>query len=500
MESEFANICEREALPYVALRLEKIVILLVTIMDSKPESSSEKESKIPPEEGQPHWREYPNLKRQKLAKQYADDVDFYHEMKSIPIELNDNRDDEESDPLTDEIESILMKIYLGPEDSIGSKLFRGVCIYVNGYTFPTASTLHTIMQMTGGQYSVIYEPSRTTHTIATEMSMAQAKSDRAKKATVRPDWIVDSLRALRILPLDEYLLHKPNNGIKDFFNRLPTKSRKDEPCCSKSLPNQSPEIICLEPEASEREKSPELIRESDFEIFNPPVSASDFDATSYIPTSLSQVDQTLLQSLPEDIRNEIETSLRSSSVVSVSPKSKKANSRIAKKKPKDLTVASLFSASSSGKAGRNQLKKLFGGRLGASNQLRIDTMFRRQKPRTPLQRAIDIYSGRDTTMGPNLCGKSKFEDIVSLFEEWINTEATLTDQDISYVLRYFATLIDRNLFDLLRKLLIQIKSFLLKKANLEDSWRIMFTETFRLFLSDEPSLPRHIFPATLFTL
>ena len=234
-------------------------------------------------------------------------------------------------------------------------------------------------------------------------------------------------------------------------------------------------------------------------------SVTSFDASNYLPESLSQIDQGLLEALPKDIRDEIMASMNRKPNEQTKSKEPTENN-VAKRKVKmrkDLTVDTLFNASTSRPRGRAALKKWLNTKVSGKSQLRIDTMIKHQRKRTKLQKVIDLYSGRDTSLGPNICGKTKLSDVCSIFNEWITTESDLTDQDISYVLRYFARLIDNNEIDKLFKILSQIKQFIMKlDPNLPgtDMWRAMFGETFQAFLASEQSLPKAKFNKKFFLL
>jgi hypothetical protein len=54
-----------------------------------------------------------------------------------------------------------------------SELFRGVSIWVNGYTQPSAMELRSLIGLHGGNYESMYVPSRVTHVIATTLPNAK---------------------------------------------------------------------------------------------------------------------------------------------------------------------------------------------------------------------------------------------------------------------------------------------------------------------------------------
>lgn len=137
---------------------------------------------------------------------------------------------------------------LFPEDGISDEdprrhLFAGVHIYVNGFTYPTASQLATLMQLTGGSFAWNFIPGRTTHTIATALSMAQKKQERARLTTIGPEWILDCLDAKRLLPIHEYKVIKPKNDIGKMFAAM--ARRREEALAAMAAKSRapSPEII-----------------------------------------------------------------------------------------------------------------------------------------------------------------------------------------------------------------------------------------------------------------
>lgn len=223
-----------------------------------------------PEEEKLHWKDkyanYLKLKRDKQGQQFSDEMEFIFD--SI---LNSEQD--ENKTLPKEIEHIIRTIASDvKKGAVLKQLFNGVCIFVNGLSQPPASVLRMIMQLCGGQYSVVYEPSRTTHTISANFSSAQAKSDRAKKTTVTVDWILDSIKEGRLLNTANYLIAKPKHGVKDYFN---SKSNLliDEAVTSTNLTNEAdPTVNTIENTESienntdetyyiERMDSPEYINE-----------------------------------------------------------------------------------------------------------------------------------------------------------------------------------------------------------------------------------------------
>ncbi|XP_060225879.1 DNA repair protein REV1 isoform X3 [Meriones unguiculatus] len=105
------------------------------------------------------------------------------------------------------------------QDGTPSAIFSGVAIYVNGYTDPSAEELRDLMMLHGGQYHVYYSRSKTTHIIATNLPNAKIKELKGEKV-IRPEWIVESIKAGRLLSYIPYQLYtKPSSAQKSLnFN------------------------------------------------------------------------------------------------------------------------------------------------------------------------------------------------------------------------------------------------------------------------------------------
>ncbi|XP_040585202.1 DNA repair protein REV1 isoform X3 [Mesocricetus auratus] len=105
------------------------------------------------------------------------------------------------------------------KDGAPSAIFSGVAIYVNGYTDPSAEELRNLMMLHGGQYHVYYSRSKTTHIIATNLPNAKIKELKGEKV-IRPEWIVESIKAGRLLSYIPYQLYtKPSSAQKSLnFN------------------------------------------------------------------------------------------------------------------------------------------------------------------------------------------------------------------------------------------------------------------------------------------
>ncbi|XP_065169068.1 DNA repair protein Rev1 isoform X2 [Atheta coriaria] len=86
-----------------------------------------------------------------------------------------------------------------------STIFKGVSIYVNGFTKPSAEELKTLMGLHGGVYHVYQMPS-TTHIIASNLPNVKINK-LGPLPIVKPGWIEDSITLGRVLDYTQYLLY-----------------------------------------------------------------------------------------------------------------------------------------------------------------------------------------------------------------------------------------------------------------------------------------------------
>ncbi|BES87554.1 Terminal deoxycytidyl transferase rev1 [Nesidiocoris tenuis] len=108
-------------------------------------------------------------------------------------------------------------------------LFKGVKIFVNGYTDPSADELRILMMQHGGEYHHYYRTGNTTHVIATNLPDSKLSQTRTS-ITVKPEWIVKSIEANKLLNYKDYLLvtgrtisQPPLLFTKQQSNKSPTK-------------------------------------------------------------------------------------------------------------------------------------------------------------------------------------------------------------------------------------------------------------------------------------
>lgn len=95
-----------------------------------------------------------------------------------------------------------------------SNIFEGVSIYVNGWTQPNAESLKEMMYVHGGKYVYnFYSKSVVTHTIASNLPNSKILK-LGSSIVCKPSWIEDSVAANTLLPVDGYLLYRPQDGQK----------------------------------------------------------------------------------------------------------------------------------------------------------------------------------------------------------------------------------------------------------------------------------------------
>ncbi|KAK6753553.1 hypothetical protein RB195_012880 [Necator americanus] len=112
---------------------------------------------------------------------------------------------------------------LGRPHLTASKIFEGISIFVNGHTEPTALELRQLIQLHGGEYHCYYEYGTTSFVIASSLATTKVSKTRQNEKFVRPDWIVDSIAAGKLLDVRDYLLLSgPTKGtLTSAFHKKP---------------------------------------------------------------------------------------------------------------------------------------------------------------------------------------------------------------------------------------------------------------------------------------
>jgi len=122
---------------------------------------------------------------------------------------------------------------------IGTKLrpdlfFTGIIVLINGYTNPDGTTLLRLLQKHNGDVEK-YETTRGTYIIAQQLSTAKVniyKKQRKPIPVVKPDWIVEIVKARRLVDHKEYLIDVVNENrhntrsVKPFFGERASRATK----------------------------------------------------------------------------------------------------------------------------------------------------------------------------------------------------------------------------------------------------------------------------------
>lgn len=113
-----------------------------------------------------------------------------------------------------------------------SKLFEGVAIFVNGYTDPTSDELRRLMMMHGGIYHHYMRPKITTHIIASNLPYSKIMLYRKSQNPIpicKPQWIIDSIAAGKILNFQNYLLYSNSTNVQPQLAYKLNNKAKDSP-------------------------------------------------------------------------------------------------------------------------------------------------------------------------------------------------------------------------------------------------------------------------------
>lgn len=134
--------------------------------------------------------------------------------KSIEKHKFENEDGEEYSPsrfggFTDYFRRKKIKLQnldeeLRSSSSNNPPIFRGVVAHINGYTQPSLQDLHTLIVSHGGGF-LQYLDGKTaaTHIIASNLT-PKKKVEFRRYRIVKPAWVVDSVKASKLLPWDGY--------------------------------------------------------------------------------------------------------------------------------------------------------------------------------------------------------------------------------------------------------------------------------------------------------
>ncbi|KAJ1947747.1 deoxycytidyl transferase [Kickxella alabastrina] len=93
------------------------------------------------------------------------------------------------------------------------RIFDGVVFHINGYTQPSHYELKLILIERGGQFLHYLSKTQVTHIIASGLAISKEKEFRNYKV-VRPEWVVDSVKAGKQLAWHKYaLIGQGNTGL-----------------------------------------------------------------------------------------------------------------------------------------------------------------------------------------------------------------------------------------------------------------------------------------------
>ncbi|XP_011305060.1 DNA repair protein REV1 [Fopius arisanus] len=142
-----------------------------------------------------------------------------------------------------------------------TNLFRGVAIFVNGYTNPCADVLKRLMMEHGGIYHTYQSSRSTTHLIASNLPYSKIIQYRKSKNPLplcKPEWITDSIKANKLLDWRPYLLYnntsvtQPQLQLKNQTNDL--AKRPQDPDMGPSTRKEDPGLT-VDPQAPPLESS-----------------------------------------------------------------------------------------------------------------------------------------------------------------------------------------------------------------------------------------------------
>ena len=112
--------------------------------------------------------------------------------------------------------------------------FKGVSVYVTGFTDPPSSVLKEIILRGGGSFQMFYKKSDVTHIIASNLPDFKVKLWK-NELIVSPKWIVDCDISQSKLPEAKYILFRNSENIRDMIlDKNPDVPHEKSP--SKNIP------------------------------------------------------------------------------------------------------------------------------------------------------------------------------------------------------------------------------------------------------------------------
>lgn len=126
----------------------------------------------------------------------------------------------------------------GPSDA-KSDIFRGLSIYINGWTRPSVQELRKLIVTHGGVFQpYLDKKSLVTHIITCSLTPAKIREFKHMKV-VRPEWLVESADAGTLLPWTDYIFYP--GGRAEASQGHPVGQTTLKPV-SKSTPPPSPQV------------------------------------------------------------------------------------------------------------------------------------------------------------------------------------------------------------------------------------------------------------------
>ncbi|XP_034949485.1 DNA repair protein REV1 [Chelonus insularis] len=128
------------------------------------------------------------------------------------------------------------------EFSHATDLFRGIAIFVNGYTNPCADELKRLMMEYGGIYHHYLRSGATTHLIASNLPYSKIIQYRKSKNPLplcKPEWITDSIKANKLLDWRPYLLYNQSSITQP---QLKMGSKSNQNCTKETQLNNIKEV------------------------------------------------------------------------------------------------------------------------------------------------------------------------------------------------------------------------------------------------------------------
>ncbi|KAH7890064.1 hypothetical protein F5I97DRAFT_1934831 [Phlebopus sp. FC_14] len=146
-----------------------------------------------------------------------------------------------------------------------SALFRGISVYVNGWTKPSVQDLRQLLLKHGGVFQpYLDKKSLVTHIVTCSLTAAKIRDFKHMKV-VRPEWLVDSAAAGVLLPWTDYIF-RPGNRVEQ---------SQGSQVGQKTLPQTAQPVAST---SAERTEQPS---------FDPPRSENERGKINGVPTSSS---------------------------------------------------------------------------------------------------------------------------------------------------------------------------------------------------------------------